>query len=256
MASVADPEIVVLRDAGLVAQFTATRLIAAVVDAQVARGSASMVLTGGGIGLAALQAVREHPARDAVDWSAVDVFWGDERFVGADDAERNDRGAGEALLDHIPLDERRVHRMLSSDEVGSPEESAARYAEVLAEFAGRDGLRDRLPSFDIVLLGMGPEGHVASIFPNAPAVKAEAMAVAVRDCPKAPPTRVSLTFPVIRNAAEVWLIVTTADKAAAVARAVAGADPNDVPAAGARGRNRTLFVLDRAAAGDLSSAGR
>jgi 6-phosphogluconolactonase len=103
----------------------------------------------------------------------------------------------------------------------------------------------------VCLLGVGEEGHTASIFPHSPAVAETARAVvAVRDCPKPPPTRVSLTLPTIRRAERVWLITAGAAKAEPVAAALAGADEADIPAAGARGRQETLWLLDKAAAGE------
>jgi 6-phosphogluconolactonase len=108
-----------------------------------------------------------------------------------------------------------------------------------------------VPRFDVVLLGMGPEGHVASIFPGNPAVHAAEPVVAVRECPKPPQLRVSLTFPSIRAGREVWVLVTSAEKAPAVARALSGAAPTDLPVAGVHGRSHTLFLLDEAAAGEV-----
>jgi 6-phosphogluconolactonase len=187
--------------------------------------------------------VASAPARDAVDWRRVDIFWGDERFVAADDDERNEKQARQALLDHIDLDPARVHPMApSGGEFGDDVDAAAQaYASLLD---GRDG-------FDVVMLGMGPEGHVASVFPESPAVYDDRTVVAVRNCPKPPPTRVSLTLPTIRSAAEVWLMVAGQAKAGAVAMALGGAGEVAVPAAGAVGTSRTLWLLDRAAASEL-----
>ena len=247
------PEVVVHRDGDLLAAATAARLVTALVDAQAARGSASLVLTGGRTGIAVLEHLRATPARDAVDWSRVDLYWGDERFLPAGHPERNETQAREALLDHVPVPAERVHVMEPSDgRFGDdPEAAAAAYAEVLAAADGA------VPSFDVCLLGVGEEGHVASIFPESPAVRErEGSVVAVRDCPKPPPTRVSLTLPAIRAAREVWLMTTGAAKAEAVALALSGADEAQLPAAGARGSHRTLWLLDSAAAAkapDLSA---
>jgi 6-phosphogluconolactonase len=235
--------VLVHRDAALLAAATAARLITALVDAQAARGTASVVLTGGRTGVAVLEEVRRSPAVAAVDWSAVDVYWGDERFLPAGDPERNETQARAALLDHVPVDPARVHVMAPSDgEFGDdPDAAAAAYAAVL-------DAADR-PGFDICLLGVGEEGHTASIFPDSPAVhERTATVVAVRDCPKPPPTRVSLTLPTIRRATGVWLMTTGAAKAEAVAKALAGAAETDIPAAGATGVETTLWLLDAAAA--------
>jgi 6-phosphogluconolactonase len=235
--------VIVHRDAALLAAATAARLITAVVDAQVARGTASVVLTGGRTGGAVLDEVRRSRAVDAVDWSAIDFYWGDERFLPAGDPERNETQARTALLDHVPVDPSRVHAMAPSDgEFGDdPDAAAAAYAELLAA--------DDFRGFDICMLGVGEEGHTASIFPDSPAVHEKtATVVAVRDCPKPPPTRVSLTLPTIRRATEVWLMTTGAAKAEAVAKAINGAPETDIPAAGATGRDTTLWLLDKTAA--------
>ncbi|HEY9474067.1 MAG TPA: 6-phosphogluconolactonase, partial [Mycobacteriales bacterium] len=104
-------EMVVHSSAELLARAVAARLVTRMVDAQAAYGSASVVLTGGRTGTQVLRELRVAPARDAVDWRRVDVWWGDERFVLADDPRRNERQAREALLDHVPVDPVRVHRM-------------------------------------------------------------------------------------------------------------------------------------------------
>jgi 6-phosphogluconolactonase len=105
-----------------------------------------------------------------------------------------------------------------------------------------------VPAFDVLMLGIGPEGHVASLFPGLPALGDARPVVAVRDCPKPPPTRLSLTLPSIQAAREVWILAAGEEKADAVALALTGDGQDPVPAAGARGRQRTLFLLDSAAA--------
>jgi 6-phosphogluconolactonase len=220
------------------------------VDAQAVRGRASVVLTGGGVGIASLAAVRTSSARAAVDWSRVDVWWGDERFVAAADDERNEKQAREALLDHLDLDPARVHPMpalggLDGDDVDA---AAARYADELAQAAPPDGV---VPAFDVLMLGMGPEGHTASIFPESPAAHDERPAFAVHGCPKPPPTRISLGFTAINAAREVWMVVAGAEKAPMVAMALGGAGRVQVPAAGVEGHAQTLWLLDEAAASRL-----
>ncbi|QRP43775.1 6-phosphogluconolactonase [Amycolatopsis sp. FDAARGOS 1241] len=246
-------EVVVYENAALLAAAAAARLVTRIVDVQAAKGSASVVLTGGGTGIAVLEELNGSSARDAIDWSRLDVYWGDERFVPADSDERNEKGAREALLDHVPLDPKRVHAMAPSDgEFGDDvDAAAAAYAAVLAAQAGPDS--GGVPEFDIMLLGLGAEGHTASVFPDSPAVhETQRSVVAVRDCPKPPPTRVSLTLPAIRRAREVWLMTAGDAKAEAVSLALSGAPEVQVPVSGARGYRRTLWLLDRTAAGKLT----
>ncbi len=242
--------VVVHADAALLAEAAAARLVTRLVDAQATRGRAHVVVTGGGVGTATLKALANTPARDAVDWSAVDVWWGDERFLPAGDPDRNETQARDALLDHVPLDPARVHPMPA---LGEPwgddvDAAAAAYADELRA-AARPEERLGVPTFDVVMLGVGPDGHVASLFPEHPALhEADRTVVGVRGSPKPPPVRISLTMPVIRSAGEVWLLAAGAEKATAVALALSGAGEVAVPAAGAQGQRATLWLLDRSAA--------
>ena len=241
------PVVVVSRDPGVLAAAVAARLVTRLVDAQALRGGASVVLTGGSIGIAALRSLAEAPARQAVDWRRVDVWWGDERFLAADDPERNERQARDALLDALDLDPARIHPMgaLGGPDGDDADAAAARYADEL--LAGGEAV----PSFDVLLLGMGPEGHTASIFPESPAAYDERVVLAVHGCPKPPPTRISMGFAAINRAREVWLVVAGADKASAVTLALSGAGRVQIPAAGAVGRTQTLWLLDEGAASQL-----
>jgi 6-phosphogluconolactonase len=249
---VSTPEVIVHRDADLLADAVAARLVTRLVDAQAAAGTASVVLTGGGIGTAVLAHLRDSPARDAIDWRRLDVWWGDERFVPTGDPERNETGARSALLDHVEVDPARVHPMPGPDgpDGPDPEAAARRYVAELAA-AARPEDHGPVPSFDVLLLGVGPDGHIASLFPELPAVYDVRPVVAVRGAPKPPPIRLTLTFTAINAAREVWLIASGNEKAGAVRMALSGAGPVQVPAAGAHGRARTLWLLDRPAAAEL-----
>ncbi len=246
------PEVIVHQDGGLLAKAVAARLVTRLVDAQAAQGSAALVLTGGGIGTAVLGELAAAPARDAVDWRHLDIWWGDERFLPTGDPERNESGARGALLDHVDADPERVHPMPGPDgpDGNDPEAAAARYAAQLRR-ATRPEDHGPVPSFDVLLAGIGPEGHVASLFPGMPALYDERPVVAVRGAPKPPPLRLSFTLPSIQAAREVWMIAAGQEKAGAVRLALSDAGPVQVPAAGARGRRRTLVLLDRAAAAGL-----
>lgn len=245
------PEVVVHQDAELLAAAVAARLVTRLVDAQSARGSASVVLTGGGIGIATLAALAASPARDAIDWRAVELWWGDERYLPAGHADRNETQARTALLDSLDdLAPARVHPM-PADDGGPAEDAAAAYARALAA-ASRPEDHGPVPTFDVVLLGLGSDGHVASLFPEQPAVHDERPVVAVRGAPKPPPTRISLGFSALCAGREVWVLAAGAAKAGAVSLALSGAGRVQVPAAGVHGRARTLYLLDRAAAGQVA----
>jgi 6-phosphogluconolactonase len=243
------PEVIVHKDAQLLAKAVAARLVTRLVDSVAARGTASVVLTGGRIGTAVLAELGVAPARDAVDWRHVDIWWGDERFLPAGDPERNETGARSALLDHVDTDPARVHPMPGPDgpDGDDPEAAAARYASWLAT-ATRPEDHAPVPEFDVLMLGIGPEAHVASLFPGMPALYDDRPVVAVRGSLKPPPIRLSLTLPSIQAAREVWIIASGTDKAKAIAMALSDAGRVLVPAGGARGRQRTLFLLDSGAA--------
>ena len=246
------PEVLVHHDAGLLAKAAAAMLVTRLVDVQAAAGGASLVLTGGRIGTAVLAELAAAPARDAVDWRRLDIWWGDERFLPAGHPERNETSARHVLLRHLDMDPVRVRAMPASDgpDGDDPETAAAQYATRLAE-ATRPEDHGPVPSFDVLLLGIGPEGHVASLFPGLPALYDERPVVAVRGAPKPPATRLTLTLPAIQCAREVWVLAAGAEKAGAVRLALSDVGPVQVPAAGARGRLRTLFLLDRGAASRL-----
>ncbi|OBJ28806.1 6-phosphogluconolactonase [Mycolicibacter heraklionensis] len=236
-------------DADALVAAAGDRLADAVELAIAARGRALVVLTGGGNGIALLHRLGEHAAR--IDWTKVHLFFGDDRFVPADDADRNDKQAREALLGRIEIPAANVHAMPASDgDYGDDLDAAAQaYQEVLAANAEPG---QPAPDFDVHLLGMGPEGHINSLFPDTAAVKETTrLVVGVPDSPKPPPRRITLTLPAIQRSREVWLVVAGESKAEAVASAVGGADPIAVPAAGATGRAQTVWLLDEAAASQL-----
>lgn len=223
----------------------AARFVAVVTAAQAERRVASVVLTGGGTGIELLEQVRKSPGD--IDWSRLEVFWGDDRFVPAGDPDRNDLQARQALLDHVPLDPSRVHPMATSDgEYPDPVEAAAEYSATVHAHLAEYG------SFDLHLLGMGGEGHVNSLFPHTDAVREEhELVVAVTNSPKPPPVRITLTLPAVHRARHVVLVVGGAGKAEAVAAAVGGASPDDIPSAGAVGAETTTWLLDEPAAAKL-----
>ncbi len=249
----AAPDIAVHADPDVLAAAAAARLVTRLVDLQATGNVPKLVLTGGGVGIAMLEHIRSMPARDAVDWAHVEFYWGDERFLPPGDPDRNETQARAALLDHVRVDPDKVFPMGADTGTGPSGADAAAedYARLLAR-AARPEDHGPVPSFDVLLLGMGGEGHTASVFPHSPAVyETERSVVAVHGCPKPPPTRVSLTLPAIRRAAEVWIITTGAAKAAAVAMALGGAGEVAIPVGGAQGRRRTRWLLDRAAASKL-----
>ena len=223
-------------------------LAQAISNAIDAHGAAHIVLTGGGTGIALLKGLGAYP----IDWARVHLFWGDERYVAHDDDERNEKQAREALLNHVDIPAGNIHPMPASDSVfGDDIDSAARwYAGELASTAESGS---PTPVFDVHLLGMGGEGHINSLFPHTDAVREnERRVVGVTDSPKPPPRRITLTLPAVRRSRQVWIVTAGEAKAEAVAAVLGGADSNDWPAAGAVGSERTVWLLDAAAASGLS----
>jgi 6-phosphogluconolactonase len=236
-------------DKASLAATIAARFLTKVVDIIDARGEAVIVLTGGTMGYATLEAINQSAARDSVDWSRVSFWWGDERWLPSGDPERNETQSRAALLDHIPVDPDRVHAFAASDSGIELDEASARYAEELANNA-TDGAE--LPHFDITFLGVGPDGHIASLFPERGGIREEAKTViSVRNSPKPPPERLSLTLPVINSSDRVWLVLSGADKASALGLTLADASVFEVPAAGVHGQRRTLFFVDQDAAAEV-----
>ena len=244
-------EVLVHRDAATLADAIAARLVTRLVEVQADRGLAHVCLTGGTLGIALLAALNESPSRDSVDWPTVHVWWGDERYVASDSVDRNEKQAREALLDHVPLTADNVHPMPSTDSGLDVDAAAGRYADELRRASRPDDHAD-VPSFDVTLLGVGPDAHINSLFPELPAAReTQRWVVGVQGSPKPPPNRITMTFPAVQASQEVWIVADGPDKAAALRLALSDADQVQVPAAGARGRERTLVLLDEAAASQL-----
>ncbi len=218
----------------------AARLATAALDAQAGKELAEICLTGGSMGGLTIAALLAEPAWAAVDPRRVQVWWGDERWLPRGDPERNDTQADAAGLGRLGLDPDLVHRVPGPDESGSAEEAAAEYARVVRDRGTGD--------FDVVMLGVGPDGHVASLFPGHPAqLTADAVAVGVRESPKPPPERVSLTIECLSRSEQVWFLVSGRDKAAAVRDGLEGAPAARSTAAQVTGRRATLWLVDEEA---------
>ena len=239
--------VVVHADAADLARVTAARVLVHLVDAQSVRRPVHLVLTGGTVGIATVAEIVASPLAGTVDWSGVHVWWGDERFRPTGDPERNEQQALDVGLGRLPVPAANHHPVAGPDTVADPEEAAARYAAELARYAPEGAA---VPAFDVLLLGMGPDGHTASLFPGHPALAVtDRPTAAVHDSPKPPPQRVTLTYPAIRAAREVWVVAAGAEKRDPTARALAGDDVTTTPVAGAVGTERTLWLIDAAAAG-------
>lgn len=215
-----------------------SRQLAARVQSVAAAGrTPRVVLTGGTIATK----IYGRLSGENADWRAVEYWWGDERFVPEGHEDRNDRQAREGFLDRLGVPDDHVHAMPAHGCELSMAEAADAYATTLPQ-----------DPFDVVLLGVGPDAHIASLFPGHPQVhETERLAVEVFDSPKLPPERISLTYPALNHTRATWFVVSGADKAEAVAKALTGTSIDEAPAAGARGTEETVWFLDTAAASRL-----
>lgn len=240
-----EPQWLVYRDAEEVAHQVADLLVREVVSAIAARGSASVCLTGGGVGIGVLRALAEPSRLATIDWSRVTLWWGDERFLPDGDPDRNETQARSALLDKSELALADLRPMPSSSgPLGDDPDAAA--ADYDAEMSG-------VGSFDVVLLGVGPDGHIASLFPGRAELAGTGNAIPVRHSPKPPPTRISLTLPRLCDSRAVWLLAAGAEKAEVVGQLRGlrgmGGEARELPAALVHGRESTLIFADEASAG-------
>jgi 6-phosphogluconolactonase len=213
----------------------------------------SVALSGGSTPRALHQLLSSAPYRERVDWSHVRFFFGDERYVPAEDAMSNYRMAHETLLEPLGVDPSHIYRMPTT-ELGSPALAAARYEEDLrAAFELSAG---QLPQFDLILLGLGPDGHTASLFPHTEALSVSDRLVAANFVPKLDAYRITLTVPVINNAAVVAFLVAGSDKASALGSVLRGArDPDEFPAQlVAPADGDVYWLVDEAAAAGLAQA--
>ena len=238
-----DVSVSVVADAETLARTVAEQFLDRLVSIQADGRVPSIALTGGTIADEIYRALARLDS-SAVDWTQVDFWWGDERYVPADSSDRNDRGVELDLLDVVGADPARVHAMPAADEAHPDVASAAAaYEQELRTHGGGQ--------FDLVLLGLGPDGHVASLFPGFPQLDAEAIAVPVTGSPKPPPERITLTFPALNRTREVWFLVAGEGKAEAVARALADeGSVQETPARGITAEPRTWW-LDQPAASSL-----
>jgi len=239
------PHVQVLPDPSALAAEAATRF-AQLADEAVAEGRRfAVALSGGSTPRAAYALLATSPWRDQVPWPKVHLFWGDERCVPPDDPQSNYRMAREALLDHIPIPESNVHRIRAERR---PLEAAGAYEKELRRFFRSPS--PQIPHFDLVFLGLGPDGHTASLFPNTAALnEADRLAVA-NHVPQQDAWRITLTFPVLNAASHVIFLVAGAGKAARVRDILGTATPTPrFPAQRVRPTQGTLtWLMDRAAA--------
>ncbi|WGW13733.1 6-phosphogluconolactonase [Saxibacter everestensis] len=232
----ASPVIVSCQDRSAVAQRAAGDLIAHI-EGVPAGTAVHIAVTGGGVGIATLAELAKSPRLAEASPGRVHLWFSDERYVDAGSQDRNDIQAAATWGPGFVIPEANIHRVAGADSGLSAEAAATNYETEIGRAKA---------AFDVVLLGMGPDGHVASLFPGHPGVSDKRTGViAVHDSPKPPPDRVSFTMPLIRSSDRVWVIASGAEKAPAVKAALSPASTaEDVPASAARGQLESRFYLD------------
>jgi 6-phosphogluconolactonase len=240
------PKVLIFDDAEEVARAAAQRFVELAAAAIAERGRSSVALAGGSTPKRMYQLLASDEFKDRVDWNSTHVFFGDERAVPPTDADSNYRMADEALLSHVALPARNVHRITGEGDTAA---NARLYEDELQTFfAGQ-----HLPRFDLVLLGMGDDGHTASLFPGTTALAEQRAWVVHLWVEKLKAYRITLTLPAINHAAHVVFTVTGAGKAARVAEVIHGDEGEPrLPSQLIRPTDGTLeWFLDRAAASAL-----
>lgn len=240
------PRIRVAPDAEALARLAAAEIAARLRAAAASRGRADLALAGGRTPRRAYALLAAPPLRDEVPWDRVHAFFGDERHVPPEHPESNYRMAREALLEHVPIPAGQVHRIRA--EAVDAEAAARDYEVELGESLGLGP--GEPPRLDLVLLGMGADGHVASLFPGDPSLGETGRLVTTSQVPRQRERRVTLTFAVLDAARAVLLLVSGADKAERVAEVLGGRAP-ELPASRLRPSGELIWLLDGAAAARL-----
>jgi 6-phosphogluconolactonase len=244
-----DRRVLVHPDVDTLVGSVAARFLTKIADVLDERAAAHVCLTGGTLGSAVLAAINTSAARDSVDWSRIIFWWGDERYLPHGDPDRNDTQSRAALLDDLSITVDNLRPFPAPGDQSDIGAAAAAFSDVLAS-EGVDG--ETAPRFDVTFLGVGPDGHVASLFPDHEAVlESERTVIAETASPKPPPERLSLGLPVLNASDRIWLVLAGQDKAGALGLALAGASVSSVPVAGVLGRKRTVFFVDQEAAGEV-----
>lgn len=240
-------DIVITSDVAALAEDMANRLVVMAQEAIAARGRMSLCLSGGSTPKTLYALLAGDAFRNRFDWSRIHVFWGDERSVPPDHADSNYRMAHEALLSRVPIPAANVHRMEA--EKADLAAAAAAYEATLRAFFGG------LPDFDVMLLGMGPDGHTASLFPQTEALRETTRWVVPNRVDKMNTWRMTMTYPVINHSRWICFLVAGKDKADVLKEVLESADRTQFPSQGVKPDNgRMLWLVEQAAATRLTLA--
>ena len=224
-------------DANELARAAAEAFFVKLDDVLALKPEAHVAVTGGSLGIATLAEIAANPRAANFDFNRVNFWWGDERFVPAAHGDRNALQAHNALFSKITIDSAKLHPFPSADNGLTLDDAAAQFADYVAEVN---------PHFDLVFLGMGPDGHINSLFPGKAIPAAGVQIIAEHDSPKPPPQRLTFTYVAMNRADEIWFTVAGADKADAVSVAF-GDDPTSLPVGRVHGQIQTVWFVDQTA---------
>jgi 6-phosphogluconolactonase len=222
-------------DAQAVAIAAADAFVIKAIELLAVKSEIHISITGGTVGILTLKMIGEHDRVEQIDWDRVNIWWGDERFVDSDSPDRNANQAADALLDRV--DATRLHEFPAADEGLSLDDAAQEFA---------DHVELIKPHFDLTFLGMGPDGHICSLFPGKPLPPAGVSIIAEHDSPKPPSQRLSFTYQAVNASDEIWFLVAGADKADAVEVAFSD-NPEALPVGRIKAANRTVWFVDNSA---------
>ena len=247
-------EIRIFPDTQAVAQTAADEFVKLAREAIQRKGTFMVALSGGSTPKALYSLLAERTEKrigPEIPWAQIHLFFGDERHVPPDHPDNNYRMANEAMISKVPVPAQNVHRVHAENKDAAA--AAADYDETLVRVFSLSGTQP--PRFDLILLGMGPDGHTASLFPGSSGVQELAKRVIANWVPKFNSFRVTFTRPVLNNAAEVLLLVCGADKAPSLSEVMGSGDPNTYPVKYVQpNEGKLIWLLDRAAAGRLDSS--
>jgi 6-phosphogluconolactonase len=224
------------KDGNAVAEHAAADLFDFVASKLSTQQRVDLAITGGTVGIATLAAAKLLDF-NSLDLARLHIWWGDERYVSSDSPDRNSNQARAAWLNSLNIPTENVHEFPASDEGFTLDEAALKFGEY---FDGEN------ISFDLMLMGMGPDGHIASLFPGKVAGDFPTSVVSEHGSPKPPPQRLSFSFQAINRSREIWFTVASSDKAQAVAT-VFGDDPESLPAGRIHGKEKTVWYVDQTA---------
>jgi 6-phosphogluconolactonase len=225
------------KDGASVARNAAEAFFVKMEEVLASKPQAHVAITGGTVGIATLAEIAAHEQASTFDFNRINFWWGDERFVTSDSGDRNAVQARNALFSKIQINPSMLHEFPSADNGLTLDAAAEQFASYVAQIQ---------PHFDLVFLGMGPDGHINSLFPGKQTPEPGVQIIAEHDSPKPPPQRLSFTYEAMNAADEIWFTVAGADKADAVSIAF-GDDPTSLPVGRVQGVSKTVWFVDQTA---------